>query len=135
MSNKKPLQLIAIILCLALALGAIIFFSTSGILTPVETASNTTKSVAKKISTEKNISPLQSELKQESIPEETPSEASAKESDAKELNEVPTETKLITTINQHANQTAKNDLLRQQAEKLEQEIQRKLQSLEQDKTQ
>jgi len=119
MVNKTNMRLTVIILCLALVLGLIIFFSTSHFLNQPEVEkASPENSLSKKPKAEESSS----EKSDEPLPiKEEPSD------------ELQTQAKLTKAISKHANQIAENDLLRYQAEKLEQEIQQKLQSLEEKK--
>lgn len=126
MVNKTNMRLTTIILCLVLVLGIIIFFSTSDFINQpkVENTSSET-TLPNKPTAEESIN-VSNASSLTSVAEETVEETN---------DEIQTQAKLTKTISKYANQTAENDLLRYQAEKLEQEIQEKLQNLEEKKPQ
>lgn len=124
MVDKKKTRLLITIICLAFTLWGIIFFSTSDSLKHSEKSNKPLESNSLKTTEFEKNQPL---TEDDDI--KTLTEVTTKKSAQNNASTTDTEKKLMQTINQHFNQVEKNDLLRSQAEQLEQEVKRKIQSL------
>ena len=126
-----------IIICLTLVLGLFIFFSVSNFFAPasLQTTPNKAELNDKTIDLPNKISIIQSESKLISEKPSLLEKEQAQSSSIEPEEELSSEARLEKIINNHQNQAAENDLLRNEAKRLEQEIQQKIQSLEQSKAQ